>query len=136
MCLPRLERVNVQQDKLGEIGAGIGLGTSSSSHHSTEVDGDDTDPGANVMAIMRHLSTEMYEDILAHTADPGKPNIRGFRYVFGSEGHEEIYTVRAMKLISYKIAFHERRLIDSISSRGIRCGRTSVSAVYVYQSPA
>jgi salicylate hydroxylase len=37
---------------------------------------------------------EVYEEILANTADPGHPNIKGFRYVFGSEGHEEIFKVR------------------------------------------
>lgn len=48
--------------------------------------------GANVLKIMRELGT--LDDILAHTAEPGRPNIRGFRYVFGAEGHKEIMTVR------------------------------------------
>lgn len=50
---------------------------------------------------MRDL--DAYDDILAHTAEPGLPNIRGFRYVFGAEGHKEIFTVPSVFSCSNRV---------------------------------
>lgn len=47
--------------------------------------------GANALKIMKELG--VYDELLAATPNPGECNIRGFRYVFGTEGHEEIYRV-------------------------------------------
>ena len=41
-----------------------------------------------------------YDELLASMPEPGECNIKGFRYVSGSEGHEEIFRVSFLKALS------------------------------------
>ncbi|EKM56057.1 uncharacterized protein PHACADRAFT_257104 [Phanerochaete carnosa HHB-10118-sp] len=79
--------------KLGEIGAGIGL-------------------GCNALAIMRELGS--YDDILANTAEPGRPNLRGFSLVLGADGHEELYT-RPTPPEEYGAAIHRGAFLETLA---------------------
>lgn len=54
--------------------------------------------GPNAIDIMRDLG--LLEDILAHTPEPGKLNLTGFRFLSGAEGHEHLFTVRVHALRS------------------------------------
>ncbi|KIP06188.1 hypothetical protein PHLGIDRAFT_91141, partial [Phlebiopsis gigantea 11061_1 CR5-6] len=76
--------------KYGEIGAGIGIGASS-------------------LQIMRELG--IYDDLLACTPNPGECNIQGFRFVFGSEGHEEIFKMPA-RPDEYAVGIHRVTFLD------------------------
>lgn len=59
--------------------------------------------GASALKIMKEIG--VYDDILACTPVPGECNVKGFRYVLGSEGHEEIYMVSVIVVsISERLA--------------------------------
>ena len=46
----------------------------------------------------------VYDDLLASMPEPGECNIKGFRYVLGSEGYEEVFRVGFQYLRSYKVS--------------------------------
>lgn len=55
------------------------------------------------MSIMRDLG--LFDEILAHTPEPGKMNLTGFRLVSGAEGHEHLFTVRPSSVFVHSVRF-------------------------------
>ncbi|GJE87995.1 FAD-dependent oxidoreductase [Phanerochaete sordida] len=85
-------RIYEAKGKLGEIGAGIGI-------------------GCNALSIMRELGA--YDDILAATAEPGRANLRGFRFVYGAEGHDELFA-REIPPEECGAAIHRAALLQAL----------------------
>ncbi|GJE88012.1 FAD-dependent oxidoreductase [Phanerochaete sordida] len=82
---------------------------------------------------MRELGA--YDDILAHTAEPGRPNIRGFRYVFGAEGHREIFTM-PLTPAEYGASVHRTAFLDALTAHvDPACVHLGKRCVYVAAGP-